>query len=59
MGERADKLQSRLDHIENLDTTSLEQQEAYEIRIQALLEDLQLRDDTIAGLEHELAAYRR
>ena len=59
VGERADKLQSRLDHIENLDTTSLEQQEAYEIRIQALLEDLQLRDDTIAGLEHELAAYRR
>lgn len=42
-----------LDHIENLDTTSLEQQEAYKIRIQALLEDLQLRDDTIAGLEHD------
>ena len=59
MGERADKLQNRLDHIENLDTSSLEQQEAYEIRIQALLEDLQLRDDTIAGLEHELATYRR
>ena len=58
-GERADKLQSRLDHIENLDTDSLEQQEAYEIRIQALLEDLQLRDDTIAGLEHELGSYRR
>jgi len=36
----------------------LERLETYEIRVQALLEDLQMRDDTIAVLENELEQMR-
>lgn len=56
-GERADKLQTRLSKT-NVDNNMLERIEAYETRIQALLEDLQMRDDTIAILERELQTMR-
>lgn len=56
--EKYDKLQSRLSHNEQTDSDMLEQLETAEVRVQALLEDLQLRDDTIAALEHELELLR-
>ncbi len=56
-GERADKLQTRLSK-SKVDNDMLERVEAYETRIQALLEDLQMRDDTIAILERELQTMR-
>ena len=41
-----------------LNADVLERLEAYEIRVQALMEDLQMRDDTIAVLERELEEAR-
>ena len=54
----AEKLQHRLENTSNSDADVLERLEAYEIRVQALMEDLQMRDDTIAVLERELEEAR-
>jgi septal ring factor EnvC (AmiA/AmiB activator) len=56
--ERAEKLQARLDNTANTESDVLERLETYEIRLQALMEDLQMRDDTIAVLEKELEELR-
>ncbi len=56
--ERAEKLNARLDNSSQQDNDVLERLETYEIRVQALMEDLQMRDDTIAVLEHELEQIR-
>lgn len=58
MEARAEKLQSRMDTTEQADDDIMERLEASEIRVQALLEDLQMRDDTIEVLEKELEALR-
>lgn len=57
--ERAEKLTIRLENSSQQDSDVLEKLETYEIRVQALMEDLQMRDDTIAVLEHELEDLRR
>lgn len=56
--ERAEKLNARLEHGSKQDSDVLERLETYEIRVQALMEDLQMRDDTIAVLEQELEEFR-
>ncbi|UOG92734.1 MAG: hypothetical protein L3K52_03150 [Candidatus Thiothrix sulfatifontis] len=56
--ERAEKLTARLENSTQPDDDVLERLETYEIRVQALLEDLQMRDDTIAVLENELEQMR-
>lgn len=56
--ERAEKLQARLDNAADTESDVLERLETYEIRVQALMEDLQMRDDTIAVLEKELEDMR-
>jgi chromosome segregation ATPase len=56
--ERAEKLSTRMENSTQQDTDVLERLETYEIRLQALMEDLQMRDDTIAVLEHELEQIR-
>lgn len=56
--EQLEKLQHRLEHTEHTDDDVLERLETSEIRVQALLEDLQSRDDTIAILERELKDLR-
>lgn len=56
--DRAEKLNTRLEHSSQQDSDVLERLETYEIRLQALMEDLQMRDDTIAVLEHELEGLR-
>ena len=56
--ELAEKLQHRLENTSSSDADVLERLEAYEIRVQALMEDLQMRDDTIAVLERELEEAR-
>lgn len=58
MEERAEKLQSRYDSTDHIDDGILERLETAEIRAQALLEDLQVRDDTIQVLERELESLR-
>ena len=61
-GERVEKLQSRLGKATTVDNEvmeRMERMEACEVRVQALLEDLQLRDDTISILERELETIRR
>lgn len=57
--ERAEKLQIRLDNATSTEGDVLERLETSEIRVQALMEDLQMRDDTIAVLERELEAANR
>lgn len=57
--DRADKLNIRLENLSQHDTDVLERLETDEIRIQALMEDLQMRDDTIAVLEQELEEMRQ
>lgn len=57
--ERVDKLNARLDHTPQQDNDLLERLETYEIRLQALMDDLQMRDDTIAVLEQELEEMRQ
>lgn len=54
----AEKLQSRMETTKQADDDIMERLEASEIRVQALLEDLQMRDDTIEVLEKELEALR-
>lgn len=56
--DKAEKLQGRLENAENSDADVLERLEVAEIRTQVLMEDLQLRDDTIAALERELEELR-
>jgi chromosome segregation ATPase len=56
--ERAEKLQTRIDNGTQQDGDMLERLEMYEIRVQALMDDLQMRDDTIAVLENELEQLR-
>ncbi len=56
--ERTEKLTARLENSTQQDNDVLERLETYEIRLQALLEDLQMRDDTIAVLENELEQMR-
>lgn len=56
--ERVEKLQARLANAETSDGEVLEQLEIYKIRVQALMEDLQMRDDTVAVLERELETSR-
>ncbi|MEN9501905.1 MAG: hypothetical protein RI964_1190 [Pseudomonadota bacterium] len=56
--ELAEKLQHRLENTSSSDADVLERLEAYETRVQALMEDLQMRDDTIAVLERELEEAR-
>lgn len=56
--ERVEKLQARLANAETSDGDVLEQLEIYKIRVQALMEDLQMRDDTVAVLERELEVSR-
>ncbi|OQX13097.1 MAG: hypothetical protein BWK73_13115 [Thiothrix lacustris] len=56
--ERAEKLMARMENSTQPDDDVLERLETYEIRVQALLEDLQMRDDTIAVLENELEQAR-
>ncbi|SDZ93358.1 hypothetical protein SAMN05660964_00555 [Thiothrix caldifontis] len=56
--ERAEKLNARLDNSTQHDDNVLERLETYEIRLEALMEDLQMRDDTIAVLEQELEQLR-
>lgn len=56
--ERAEKLNVRLDNSTQHDDNVLERLETYEIRLEALMEDLQMRDDTIAVLEQELEQLR-
>ncbi|WGZ94569.1 MAG: hypothetical protein QJT81_00860 [Candidatus Thiothrix putei] len=56
--ERAEKLNARLDNSTQHDDDVLERLETYEIRLEALMEDLQMRDDTIAVLEQELEQLR-
>lgn len=57
--ERAEKLSARLENSSQQESDLLERLETYEVRLQALMEDLQMRDDTIAVLEHELEDLRR
>lgn len=57
--ERVEKLTARLENSTQPDDDVLERLEAYEIRVQALLEDLQMRDDTLAALENELEQWRK
>lgn len=57
--ERTEKLTARLENSSQQDNDVLERLETAEIRVQALMEDLQMRDDTIAVLEHELEDLRR
>ncbi len=52
--ELTEKLQHRLENTSDSQTDVLERLEAYETRVQALMDDLQMRDDTIAVLEREL-----
>ena len=56
--ERAEKLHTRMENSSHQDSDMLERLEMYEIRVQALMDDLQMRDDTIAVLEHELEQIR-
>lgn len=56
---KVEKLQARVDNTNNTSDDMLERMETAEIRTLALLEDLQLRDDTIAALEQELESLRR
>lgn len=56
---KVEKFQARIDNADNSDSDMLERLETAEIRSHALLEDLQLRDDTIAALERELESLRR
>lgn len=56
--ERTEKLQARLENSSQQESDVLERLEMYEIRVQALMDDLQMRDDTIAVLEHELEQIR-
>ena len=56
--ERTEKLQARLENSSQQESDVLERLEMYEIRVQALMADLQMRDDTIAVLEHELEQIR-
>lgn len=55
---KLEKLQGRLENADNTENDMLERMETAEIRAQALLDDLQLRDDTIAVLERELELLR-
>jgi sulfur carrier protein ThiS len=57
--DKLEKLQVRMENTENTDGDMLEKLETAEIRVQALLEDLQMRDDTIAVLENELELLRQ
>lgn len=57
--ERAEKFNLRMENISQHDSDVLERLETYEIRVQALMEDLQMRDDTIAVLEQELEETRQ
>ena len=56
--ELTEKLQTRIENSSQQDGDVLERLETYEIRVQALMDDLQMRDDTIAVLEHELEQIR-
>jgi hypothetical protein len=56
--ERAEKFHTRIENSTHQDSDMLERLEMYEIRVQALMDDLQMRDDTIAVLEHELEQIR-
>ena len=56
--ERIEKFQTRLENSSHQDDDVLERLEMYEIRVQVLMDDLQMRDDTIAVLEHELEKIR-
>lgn len=56
--ELTEKLQTRIENSSQQDGDVLERLETYEIRVQALMEDLQMRDDTLAVLEHELEQIR-
>lgn len=56
--DQVEKLRARMENTESTDGDVLEKLETAEIRVQALMEDLQLRDDTIAALEHELESLR-
>ncbi len=55
---KLEKLQSRIDNTDHTNDDMLERMETAEIRMQALLDDLQVRDDTIAALERELESLR-